>query len=177
MNDEFDPTRPFKPTEPDSDIDWEDDEGSPTLLWGRVLALAGVLLLAFLLGRASAPEGSTNELTELRAELADAEDQIAALQDATAAPADPVPTITATPTDEPGGEDPTPTLTPTADPAIEGKIKAYTVKDGDTYSSISEEFFNSPEGADCLVEANGGNEVLSVGATIDVPIEACDPDA
>lgn len=165
MNDEFDRTKPFQPTDPDPNLDWEDDDGSPKLLWGRVLALAGVLLLIFLLGRASAPDDSADELETLRAELQAAEEELANLEDQTPLPSDtPAPTISETPTDEPTDE-------PTED---EGKIKEYTVQEGDTFVKIAEREFGDvdPNIVSCLVDANGGEEVLSVGDTINIP-ESC----
>lgn len=167
MNDEYDPTRPFVPSDPDAELDWEDDEGSPKLLWGRVLALAGILLLAFLLGRATAPDEASEELEQVRAELAEARDLIAELEEATAPPESPAPTITDEETEEPPEE--------TEEPEEpEGKIKSYTVQEGDTYTSIAEDEFGetSPSIVDCLIEANGGEEILSVGDEINIP-ETC----
>ncbi|HYN36882.1 MAG TPA: hypothetical protein VEV82_07885 [Actinomycetota bacterium] len=165
MNDEFDKTKPFQPTEPDPSLDWEDDEGSPKLLWGRVLALAGVLLLIFLLGRASAPDDSADQVEQLRAQLEEAQQQIAELEDATPTPEDsPAPTVsvTETPTDE-----------PTTDPTEEAppKGKEYTVKDGDTFTTIAEDEFGEVNAdiVDCLVDANGGDDVISPGETIIIP--------
>ena len=171
MNDEFDRTKPFQPTDPDPNLDWEDDEGSPKLLWGRVLALAGVLLLIFLLGRASAPDDSADELEQLRAQLEEAQQQLDEAQDQTTPlPSDtPAPTITDDPTDEPTTDEPTDE--PTED---EGKIKEYTVQEGDTFVKIAEAEFGdvSPDIVSCLVEANGGEEILSVGDTVNIP-ESC----
>lgn len=171
MNDEYDPTRPFVPSDPDAELDWEDEDGSPKLLWGRVLALAGILLLAFLLGRATAPDEASAELEEVRAELAEARDLIAELEDATAAPVTTSPAPSITPTDEAPTEEPTDEPT---DEEAEGKIKSYTVQDGDTYTSIAEDEFGetSPTIVQCLIDANGGEEVLSVGDEINIP-ETC----
>lgn len=165
MNDEFDKTKPFQPTEPDPSLDWEDDEGSPKLLWGRVLALAGVLLLIFLLGRASAPDSSADDLEQVRAQLEEAQQQLEELVDATPTPEDsPAPTVTTDPT-----EDTTPTTDPTETSPPKGK--EYTVQDGDNFTTIAEDEFGevSPEIIDCLVDANGGEEVLSPGETIIIP--------
>lgn len=165
MNDEFDKTKPFQPSEPDPSLDWEDDEGSPKLLWGRVLALAGVLLLIFLLGRASAPDASADDVEQLRAQLEEANQQILELEDATPTPdASPAPSVTTTPTDNT-----TPTVAPTETSPPKGK--EYTVQDGDNFTTIAQEEYGevSPEIIDCLVDANGGEEVLSPGQTIIIP--------
>lgn len=179
MNDDIDRTRPFVTNESDADLDWEDEEGSPKLLWGRVLALAGVLLLAFLLGRATAPDDASAELEEVQAQLANARDQIAELEEqATVVPTSPAPSVTTTEdttTDDTTTDD-TATDEPTTDETDEpeGRIKSYTVQDGDTYTTIAEDEFGdvNPNIVSCLIEANGGDEVLSVGDEINVP-ETC----
>ena len=173
MNDEYDPTRPFVASDPDADLDWEDEEVSPKLLWGRVLALAGILLLAFLLGRATAPDEASAELEEVRAELSEARDLIAELQDATAAPPATSPAPTISPPDD-GATEPTDDETEPTDDETEGKISTYEVQDGDTYTSIAEDEFGetSPSIVQCLIDANGGEEVLSVGSEINIP-ETC----
>ena len=170
MNDEYDPTRPFVPSDPDAELDWEDEDASPKLLWGRVLALAGILLLAFLLGRATAPDEASAELEEVQAQLAEARDLIAELEDATAAPpTSPAPSITET--DETATDEPTDEPT---DDETEGKIKSYEVQPGDNYTTVAEDEFgeSSPTIVQCLIDANGGEEVLSVGDTINIP-ETC----
>lgn len=172
MND-YDPTRRLEPGEPEPGLDWDDEEGSPKLLWGRVLALAGVLLLAFLIGRASAPDDSADEVTELREQLAAANDEIEQLEQRVkfGATESPAPTVTTTPTDEEtdgqgdGDDD-------TGDG--EGVVREYVVKEGDTYVGISEDFFGDPSGGPCISRANDEEQLLA-GETISVP-DSCDPD-
>ena len=168
MNDEYDPTRPFQASDADADLDWEDEEGSPKLLWGRVLALAGILLLAFLLGRATAPDETSDEVNDLRAELEQANELIAQLEDEVADTESPAPTITTTPTDETDTEDPPP------EEEEEGEVKTYIAKEGDTFVSIAEDEFGdtNPAIVQCLVDANGGDDVVSLNEEIQIP-ETC----
>ena len=172
MNDEYDPTRPFQSGD-DPDLDWEDEEGSPKLLWGRVLALAGILLLAFLLGRATSPDDSAAEVEELRDQLARAQDTIDELQTTipTEQPTDIAPTVTISPTDEPT-DDPTDGETEDGDGG-DGRTKTYTVQPGDTFVSIAEDEFGeaNPDVVSCLVDANGGDDVISPGDEVEIPQE------
>lgn len=180
MND-YDPTRPFDPSEPDPGLEWEEDDGSPKLLWGRVLALAGVLLLAFLIGRMSAPDESAEEVQNLQERLEAANAKISDLEEKLIV-GTPVETPPETPDtgDEPPDDEPPPTDDePTGDPdgeeGEEGTVESYTVKSGDTYTSISEDRFGDPSGAECLSEANDG-AALQPEQEILIP-ETCDPDA
>ncbi len=173
MNDEYDPTRPFQSGDADADLDWEDEEGSPKLLWGRVLALAGILLLAFLLGRATAPDDSSEDVRELRDRLAAAQETIDQLEEDAVAPTEttPAPTITNSPTD---GE--TEDMGDGGDGDGGGKVRSYTVKENDTFVSIAEDQFGetNPDIVDCLVEANGGDDVIAPGDKINIPEDCAD---
>ena len=174
MNDEYDPTRPFQPSDADADLDWEDDEGSPKLLWGRVLALAGILLLAFLLGRATAPDDASEDVNELRAQLEEANELIADLEE-DVAPIDSPATVTTTPTDETdGGTDGDGGDGNDAPPTPEGEVKEYTVQEGDTFYTIAEDEFGevNPDIVDCLVDANDGDDVIAPGDEVNIP-ETC----
>ncbi len=172
MNDKYDPTRPFQPGDADADLDWEDDEGSPKLLWGRVLALAGILLLAFLLGRATAPDDASEDLNELRAQLEEANELIADLED-DVADESPAPSITTTPPDEPDdGTNGETKEDPPEEP--QGKVTEYVVQEDDTFYTIAEDEFGevNPDIVDCLVAANGGDDVIAPGDEINIP-ETC----
>ena len=176
MND-YDPTRPFDPSEPDPGLEWEEDDGSPKLLWGRVLALAGVLLLAFLIGRMSAPDDSAEQVQNLQERLAAANAKITDLEDQLLIPTETPPE---TPLETPDETPDDPAGTPPAGEGEEGEgeegtVETYTVESGDTYTSISEDLFGDPSGAECLSDANDG-AALQPDQEINVP-DTCDPDA
>ena len=174
MND-YDPTRPFDPSEPDPGLEWEEDDGSPKLLWGRVLALAGVLLLAFLIGRMSAPDDSADQVETLQERLAAANARITELEDKVL--------INGTPTETPP-ETPEPPDDPPESPppgegeegeGEEGTVETYTVEEGDTYTSIADDLFGDPTQAECLSNAND-NAPLQPDQEINIP-DTCDPNA
>jgi nucleoid-associated protein YgaU len=171
---DYDPTRPFASDEPDPAYDWDDEPPTPKLLWGRVIALAAVLILAFLLGRATAPDDSAEEVDQLQAQLEEAGDRIAELETIVSAGATPTATETTPPeTDE--------TETPPDGGGGDGGgdgggedelVREYTVKTGDTYNEIAEEFFGDPALGACIADANE-DATLIVGETINVPM-ACE---
>lgn len=176
MND-YDPTRPFDPSEPDPGLEWEEDDGSPKLLWGRVLALAGVLLLAFLIGRMSAPDDSAEQVESLQDRLASANARITELEDKVLIDASPIETPPESPPDTPDDEldeSPPPDEGDEGE-GEEGTVETYTVESGDTYTSISDDLFGDPAGAECLSDANDG-AALQPDQEINVP-DTCDPDA
>jgi hypothetical protein len=175
---DYDPTRPFASDEPDPAYDWDDEPPTPKLLWGRVIALAAVLILAFLLGRATAPDDSAEEVEQLRGQLEEAGDRIAELETIVAQGA--------TPSPPPTPETPEETDTPPdgdggggdagdGDGDGGGIVKEYTVKTGDTYNEIAERFFDDPSLGSCIADAND-DETLIVGETINVPM-ACEDEA
>ena len=171
---DYDPTRPFASDEPDPTYDWDDEPPSPKLLWGRVIALAAVLILAFLLGRATAPDDSAEEVDQLQAQLEEAGARISSLEDerdfgATATetpPGDESPTETTSPDDGAGGGD-------GGGGGGEDIVKNYTVKTGDTYNEIADQFFGDPSLGSCIADAND-DETLIVGETINVPMSCKD---
>lgn len=168
---DYDPTRPFASEEPDPTYDWDDDSGSPKLLWGRVLALAAVLILAFLLGRATAPDDSASEVEDLKAQLAQVSDELEAAQEQIDFGATNSPPPDDTGTESPPPDDTTETESPPPDDTGGGEVKEYTVKQGDTYNEIAEKFFKDPSKGACIADANDG-QTLIVGETINVP-DAC----
>lgn len=151
-------TQPLDPYEPEPGYEWDyGDTGStrprPKVLWGRVVVLGVTLLIAFLLGRASAPEGADPEqVRALRSANAELEALVQELQEAPA----------------PAPETAAPTTSPTT-AAVEGRT--YTVQPGDTLTRIAERFYGDPSLDDFLAEANGIDDPtqLSVGEELLIP--------
>lgn len=163
------------------------------VLWGRVVVLGVVLLLVFLLGRATG--GSNGEVDELRAQISSQEteiDQLEAENRALAAAAtttDPPPTEgqngagtapgdttggTTTPGDTTGGTTTpgttaTPTPSPTASPDT-SQPQEYTVAAGDTLGRISSRFYGSTAFVTCIQQANEmETSNIRSGQTLTIP--------
>jgi nucleoid-associated protein YgaU len=162
MRDRTEPLAPYEPEpEPSYEWDYEDERRSrPKVLWGRIVILAIVLILAYLLGRSTAPEGiPENTLEQARAESAQLEEQNQALadevEDLEAAQESPGPTTTT----EAGGTDET------------GEAETYTVRRGDTLTSIAQEVCEDPSLDDAIGELNdiSDPQQLPVGSAIDIP--------
>jgi nucleoid-associated protein YgaU len=166
MRDRTEPLAPYEP-EPEPSYEW-DYEGErrprPKVLWGRILILAVVVILAYLLGRSTAPEGIPERtLEQARAESAQLEqenqqlaDEIDELESAEPSPG-PTDTTEAGGTDEAGG----------------GETTTYTVRRGDTLTSIAQDVCEDPSLDNAIGEANGISdpEQLSVGTEIEIPEE------
>lgn len=157
-------TESFTPYEPQTSYDWDYGDEQPknkNVLWGRLAALAGVLLITFFLGRASAPNGIPQEqFDELRAELNDAEGKIEELEVALQQP-EPEPTETPVTVDG-EGEDTT---------IDEGDYDLYVVQSGDTMRGIAETFCGDPTVDDVIADYNGIADptILSVGTELKIP--------
>jgi nucleoid-associated protein YgaU len=141
------------------------DERRTNVLWGRVIALAVVLLLVFLLGRASAGDGSSEEVEDLQARLASAQAEIEQLdrqvraQTATTT----IPTI--------GADDGTTVPGTGASPGAGGAVtttrpgagatttttatedETYTVRSGDSLRSIASRFYGNVRLESCIAKA------------------------
>ena len=158
-------TESFTPYEPQTSYDWDYGEEPPkrnNVLWGRLVALGAVLLLTFLLGRASAPDGVPEErLESVRSDLADAEEELAQLRAALETPA---PAATETPAEDPAAEE-----TPAEDAVFEGDI--YVVQSGDTMRGIAERFCDDPTLDDVIADFNGISDptLLRVGQELKIP--------
>ncbi len=163
-------TETYEPYRPESsyDLDYEEEPergGAPRILWGRVIILGIVLLLAFLLGRSTAGgDGGISqsdfdevaaERAALEAEVADLEEQLAAAE-ASAAPATAAPDDSGEATD-PEGE------------AEGGEI--YIVQKNDTLQSIAAAEYGDPDLDDFLAEVNDIEDPtqLSVGQELIIP--------
>lgn len=158
------------------------------VLWGRVVVLGVVLLLVFLLGRATG--GNSAELKDLQDRLSDREAEIDQLEAANreAAEASPSPDAgagtetgtgaspgtTASPTTT---VSPSPTVSTTASPAG-GNTEAsnYVIKSGDTLGRISTRFYGTANLTKCIQDANAAvitdPSKLQVGKSIVIPAEA-----
>ena len=163
MRDRTEPLAPYEP-EPDPSYEWdyEDERSSrPKVLWGRIVIVAIVLILAYLLGRSTAPDGiSETSLEQARAESAQLEEDNQALADQVdeleAAQASPSPTET---TAAAGGTDET------------AQAETYTVRRGDTLTSIAQDVCEDPTLDNAIGELNGISdpEQLTVGSEIEIP--------
>lgn len=172
----IEPYRPSEPEYPDDvDYDYDVDPDRPAargerprVLWGRVAILGGAVLLAFLIGRNSAPDGIP--ASDLRAARADAQaaqeeadqlrDQIATLEVQTEG------------LDEEKAGDP---AAGDQEGEDEGTVapenQTYTVEANDTLSKIAERFYGNAGLADFLAEANPGVDpyALRVGQELIIP--------
>ena len=166
-------TETFKPYEPENDPAYEyeydeypeDDRRGPNVLWGRIIALSVVLLLAFWLGRTTAGGVDEAEVDKLRSELRQVEEENADLEDQVAA------------AQEAAQEDPAATETPdpdaTEDTETEPETETYTVKSGDTLRGIAQTFCGDPAQDDLIAATNGIDDAtsLSVGQELTLPAE------
>lgn len=159
-------TEPLDPYEPDESLGWDDEpaaEDKPRILWGRVAVLGGMLILAFLLGRATKSAGvpeseltaSREQVQELRAENQALEEELASIPDATVVPDT--------------GDTETETGDETSETGVAGKT--YVVEAGDTLTTIAQKFYDDPSLDDYLAEVNGISDPtqLSVGQELIIP--------
>jgi nucleoid-associated protein YgaU len=153
----------YEPQDPAPSYDWDFDSErrqGPKILWGRVVVLGLLVILAFIFGRATGGGGGGDS-----AELATAEETIDelrqendSLKEQLAAQAQPTPSPAA---DE----------SPAGDDVTEGET--YTVQKGDTLRSIAEDFYADVGLDDCIARANDITDPtqLSVGQELTIPPE------
>jgi nucleoid-associated protein YgaU len=160
----FRPTRHEDPFEDSYDWDYEEERTPSGILWGRVLALAAMLIVAFVLGRASAPSGvPPEEVERLQTRLQVTEDELARAEaEAQQAQQNPSPSPEATEDEE-----------ETTDAGEDGDTLVYTVRQGDSFRGLAEEFYNDASLDDFLAEANGMSvaDPLQVGQELQIPPE------
>ncbi|HJR46164.1 MAG TPA: LysM peptidoglycan-binding domain-containing protein [Actinomycetota bacterium] len=160
-------TETFKPYEPeDSGYDYDEyayeDRRGPNVLWGRIIALIVALALAFWFGRATAGGDDEGQLSELRDELEQAQQENEDLENQlAAAQAETVETPADTATDA------------ATDPAAEEEGETYVVQRGDTLRGIAQTFCGDPQLDDLIASENGIEDAtqLSVGEEIVLPAE------
>lgn len=168
-------TETFKPYEPEDEAGYEydyddyadEDRRGPNVLWGRIIALLVVLLLAFLLGRATAGGVDEAEVDELRTELRQTREENAELEDQVAA------------AQEAAQEDPAATETPDAEAtedtseSEEAETQTYVVERGDTLRGIAQTYCGDPDQDDLIAVTNGIDDAtqLSVGQELTLPAE------
>jgi nucleoid-associated protein YgaU len=154
-------TERFEPQEPEPTYDWDFDSErrpGPKVLWGRVVALAALLIIAFAFGRATAGGGvPQDELDNARDRIDSLEAENESLKEQLAAQAAPATT-------------PSPDATPDETTA-EGET--YTVRRGDNLRLIAEDFYGDVGLDDCIARANDISDPtqLSVGMELIIPRE------
>lgn len=154
-------TERFEPQEPEPTYDWDFDSerrGGPKVLWGRVIALAALLIVAFALGRATAGGGDSGELDDAEETIADLRAENESLREQLATQPEPA---TSPAPDETTGDT-------TGD---EGET--YTVEKDDTLRLIAQDFYGDPSLDDCIARANDISDPtqLSVGTELTIPPE------
>ena len=159
-------TESFTPYEPQTSYDWDygdeppRENRAPNVLWGRLITLGAVLLIVFLVGRWSAPNGADPEQIErLRADYQRAQDEIDQLKSALSQP-----------TPEPSPEV---TVGDQNDEAEDAQFdgKTYVVQPGDTMVRIADEFCGDPSKDDLIADFNGIADptLISVGTELKIP--------
>lgn len=138
------------------------------MLWGRVGALGGALILFFLLGRITAPSGSSSELATLRTKTAQQASTIdtlnAEIQAANAAQATPTPVPS---------PDIAPSPAPSPSPTGRTTPTSYTVKAGDTPGGIAQAVYGRSSAALVALILSANNvtdaKLLKVGQVLTIP--------
>ncbi len=155
-------SEPYPPYEPEETYEWDyDDRPRPggKILWGRVLALAVALFLAFLLGRGTAPSSGApaSRIEALQDEIDQLQKENDDLQGLLAEPSPSPTTIDTTDNED--------------DTAVQGET--YVVERGDTLRGIAETFCGDASFDDVIAEANGIEDAgqLSVGAELVIPAD------
>lgn len=164
-------TESFTPYEPQtSSYAWDyGDEppkgganGTPNILWGRLVILGVLMILVFLIGRWSAPNGvDAEQLASLKSDYKAAQEEIDELK---AALTQPQTTVSPAPSVTIGEQEDT-----AEDAMFDGET--YVVQSGDTMRGIAERFCGDPTKDDVIAEFNGIADatIISVGAELKIP--------
>ena len=163
-------TESFTPYEPQTSYDWDYGEeppaagsgGSNNILWGRLVALGLLVIIVFLIGRWSAPNGADPEdLRELRNRYVNAAEEIEQLKAALTQP-----TVAPTPSVTVGEQD-----DEAEDATFDGET--YVVQSGDTMREIAESYCGDPTKDDVIADFNGIDDptIISVGTELKIPEE------
>ncbi|MBA2273406.1 MAG: LysM peptidoglycan-binding domain-containing protein [Actinobacteria bacterium] len=154
-------------------VEWDRTSPPVKVLWGRVAALAATIIIAYLIGRATGPQGvPVEELGQAQTELAAAQERITQLEtrlEETTAPenARPVPQGAdetgepqAQPPDGNEGEDApaagreAPAEGAQAPQDQPGSARTYVVQDGDSLNSIAGDFYGDASLVGLIARAN-----------------------
>ena len=166
---------PYRPPEPDPtyefDVEYDDyaedaPAGAPRVLWGRIAIFAGALLLAFLLGRASAPEGvPAADLRQARAEARDARVEAEALRGEIAVLQTEAEALDEEKTNAAEDE------AAASEQPSEPENETYVVQAGDTLTTIAEDFYGDASLDDLIAAANPDVDpyALRVGQELIIP--------
>jgi len=156
-------TEPYQSYEPDESYEWDYDDrprSGNKVLWGRIVALAVALFLAFWLGRATAPKGiPESRLANLQEQNEELQQENEDLQALLAQP-EATPSESVSPAEEAPEE-----------PVAEGEV--YVVKSGDTLRGIAQTFCGDPQFDDVIAEANDISDPanLPVGTELTIPAD------
>ena len=155
-------TEQYPPYEGEETYEWDYDDRPRKgggVLWGRVVALAVALFLAFLLGRVTAPDEGVpaSALEERDQRIEELEEENAELEAFLEEP-QPEATSSVTPTEE-----------ATEEPVEEGQT--YVVKNGDTLRGIAQTFCGDASFDDAIAEYNDIPDptTINVGEELLIP--------
>jgi LysM repeat protein len=155
-------TQPFEPEPEPGYDDWDYEDPRPKIMWGRVAVLGGALLIAFLLGRAMAPDGiPQSQLTAAQRESDDLQAEIDGLETELRQTQRQLTQLQNSP----------PPATESPEPVASESPQVYTVETGDSLSSLAEEFYGDPDLSTLIAAANnlGARAKLEIGQTLIIP--------
>ena len=150
--------------EPRYDWDYSEAPPPPNILWGRVAALVGAIVVFFLIGRATADRGIPEERYEqVKSQLASTQREVNRLEDQLQA-------AQREATNQ-GSEDVGTTGEEDQGRPLEKGARIYTVKPGDTLTTIAERFYQDAERADLIAAANNIDDPseIEIGQELIIP--------